>query len=100
MGLSYQQLGSLLIPIVVEKLPNVLKLHLGRKKKKKNWDIELVLQCFNFDIIARENYQYLSQTVGKVNLKVQICFTQDSKPENKSIVYFAKRITITVISVK
>ena len=52
LDLNYQQFSSLLIPISVGKLPNVLKLYLGRNLGRENWDIDLFSQCFNDEIIA------------------------------------------------
>ena len=51
--------GPFLIPIVLEKLPNVIRLQISRKLGKENWDMQAFIQCINEEISARENIQYL-----------------------------------------
>ena len=61
LGINYEQFGSLLIPIILEKLPNVMKLQVSRKFGSGTWNIELFLASINEEIIARENFEYLKQ---------------------------------------
>ena len=58
-GISAEHFGPLLIPILLEKLPNVIRLQITRKLGKTNWDIEQFMLCINEEISARENFQYL-----------------------------------------
>ena len=48
-----EQVGPLLIPIVIEKLPNVIRLQISRKLGKENWSIDDFLICINTEITAR-----------------------------------------------
>ena len=58
-GISAEHFGPLLILILLEKLPNVIRLQISRKLGKTNWDIEQFMLCINEEISARENFQYL-----------------------------------------
>ena len=49
------QVGPLLIPIVLKKLPNVIRLQISRRLGKESWNIEEFMDCINTEIIAREN---------------------------------------------
>ena len=49
------------MPIILEKLPNKIKLQIGRKSGKKNWNIEQFLSAISQQITARENFEYLKQ---------------------------------------
>ena len=48
------QVGPLLIPIVLKKLPNVIRLQISRRLGKESWNIEEFMDCINTEIIARE----------------------------------------------
>ena len=61
LGVSYEQFGSLLIPIILEKLPNMIKLKISRKLGGGNWNVQDFLACINEEILARENYEYLKR---------------------------------------
>ena len=47
LGVSYEQFGSLLIPIILEKLPNMIKLQISRKLGSGNWNVQDFLACIN-----------------------------------------------------
>ena len=62
LGVSYEQFGSLLlIPIILEKPPNMIKLQISRKLGSGNWNVQDFLICINEEILARENYEYLKR---------------------------------------
>ena len=58
-GIEKETLGPMLIPIVLEKLPNVVRLHLSRTLGSNTWDITEFLKAINDEILARENFDYL-----------------------------------------
>ena len=60
------------MPIILEKLPNTIKLQISRKLGKENWNIEQFLSAINQEITARENLEYLKQN------------SFDSKEESKN----------------
>ena len=60
-GIPSDHFGPLLIPIVLEKLPNVIRLQISRKLGKDNWNINKFLECISEEISARESYQFLKE---------------------------------------
>ena len=58
-GIHEDKVGPLLIPIVLKKLPNVIRLQISRRLGKENWNIKEFMDCINTEIIARGNYEYL-----------------------------------------
>ena len=61
LGINYQHFGPLLIPIILERLPNTIKLQISRKLGKTNWNIEQFLLFIHEKISARVNFEYLKQ---------------------------------------
>ena len=64
-GIQQEHFGSLLIPIILEKIPNVIRLQISRQLGKENWNIDEFLQCINREITARESYEFLKNEKGK-----------------------------------
>ena len=50
LGLRYEQFGSILIPIILEKLPNMIKLQISRKLGSGNWKVQDFLACISEEI--------------------------------------------------
>ena len=63
-GITAEHFGPLLIPIVLEKLPNVIRLQISRELGKENWDVDAFMKCINNEISAREHFQYLKNQDG------------------------------------
>ena len=63
LGVSYEQFGSLLVPLILEKLSNMIKLQISRKLGSGNWNVQDFLACVNEEILARENYDYLKREI-------------------------------------
>ena len=57
--ISYEHFEPLLMPIILEKLPNTIKLQISRKLGKENWNIEQFLSAINQEITTRESFKYL-----------------------------------------
>ena len=89
LGVSYEQFGSLLIPIILEKLPNMIKLQISRKLESGNWNVQDFLACINEEILARENYEYLKRE----NF-------EDPKPTSTFFSSAKRRTIIILISAK
>ena len=68
---NYEHFGPLLVPVILEKLPNTVKLQISRKLAKENWNIVQFLSAINQEISARGNFEYLKQN------------SSDSKKEKK-----------------
>ena len=58
-GIQQEYFGSLLIPIILEKIPIVIRLQISWQLGKENWNIYEFLQCINREITARESYGFL-----------------------------------------
>ena len=54
LGVSSEQYGSLLIPIIMSKLPNEIRLEIARKSTTEVWKIEQLLETIKGEIEARE----------------------------------------------
>ena len=52
--MSSEQYGSLLIPIVMSKLPNDVRLQIARNTKEEIWKIEDLLETTKIEMEARE----------------------------------------------
>ena len=61
LGINYEHLGPFIVPIILEKSPNKIKLQISRKLGKENWSIEQFLSAINQEITARENSEFLKQ---------------------------------------
>ena len=61
LGVSFEQVGSLLIPIILEKLPNVINLQMNKKLGSGNWNVQYFPECISEEVLAREDYEYLKQ---------------------------------------
>ena len=58
-GIQQEHFGSFLIPIILEKIPNVIRLQISWELEKENWNIDKFLQCVSREITARESYEFL-----------------------------------------
>ena len=54
LGISPDQYGSLLIPIIMAKLPNDIRLEVARKSANGVWKIDELLNTIKFEVEARE----------------------------------------------
>ena len=54
LGVSADQYGSLLIPIVMSKLPEELRLRVAREAKGEVWELDNILQTLKIETEARE----------------------------------------------
>ena len=60
LGINSNDFGPLLIPIILEKLPNVIRLQVSRKLGVGNWKVEEFMGSINEELTARENYDFLT----------------------------------------
>ena len=60
-GINSDYFDPLLIPIILEKLPNVIRLQISRKLGREDWDVNAFLKCICEEISARESYEFLKQ---------------------------------------
>ena len=64
-GIQQEHFGSFLIPIILEKIPYVIRLQISQQLGKGNWNIDEFLQYINREITARESYEFLKNEKGK-----------------------------------
>ena len=54
LGVSVEQYGSLLIPVIMDKLPSDMKLQIARKATGEVWQIEELLKTIRIEVEPRE----------------------------------------------
>ena len=59
LGISTEQYGSLLIPVVMSKLPNEIRLQVARNTTDEIWKIEKLLQTIKKEVEARETSEHV-----------------------------------------
>ena len=80
MGVETETFGSLLIPIIMSKLPSEMRLHVSRQLESNVWDIKKLLGILQTEIDARET----SENVKITEQKKQTSFTPKSFPGTAS----------------
>ena len=58
-GIPQENYGPLLIPIVLEKLPDDIKLEVSRKSGTKRWKTDEFLEILEERIVARESCSFM-----------------------------------------
>ena len=66
-GVIPEHFGALLIPIVLEKLPNIVRLQISRKLGTDKWCIKDFMASTNDEVSARENFEYLKNNESLEN---------------------------------
>ena len=64
LGISTEQYGSLLIPVVMSKLPNEIRLEVARNSTEEIWKIEDLLQTIKKEVEARETSEHAKTSEG------------------------------------
>lgn len=64
LGIEGKDYGSLLNPIIMERLPHEIKLTVSRNLKQEVWDINKLLELINDELKARENCIVPNPTVN------------------------------------
>jgi hypothetical protein len=99
LGVSSEQYGSMLIPIIMSKLPTEIRLEIARKSTGDVWKIEELLDTIKTEIEAREVSEGCSQVNNRVkNLShptpleypLQVHLRLKTKLVNISNVFIAK----------
>ena len=98
MGINSDHFGPFLIPIVLEKLPNVIHLQIRCKLGKNNWNIEEFFVAINAEITAREKSKKLKHDENNDGNKLNFQHVLASGI-NKKKCYFVKVKHTTVIDV-
>ena len=61
MGLNPSHYDPLLIPVILERLPDAIKLLTTRKLGKNNWKISEFVECIKEEVDARENCEFSNE---------------------------------------
>ena len=59
MGLNLSNYRPLLIPVILERLPDSIKMIVTRKLGKNNWHISDFINCIKEEVDARENCGFI-----------------------------------------
>ena len=99
-GIHQEQVGPLFMPIILEKLPNVIRLQISRKSGKEIWYIANFLIGINTEITARESYEFMKHdihegTSNKSSFSRSALFA-NSNPKNS---FFAKASIIATTGI-
>ena len=65
LGVVTKNLGSMLVTILMEKIPDELRLIITRKFDTDSWCIEKVLEAFKAELLAREKCHFKSNDDGE-----------------------------------
>ena len=89
LGVSADQYGNLLIPVIMEKLPSDIRLHIARKATGEVWKIDELLEAIEKEVAARESSELKSHVNKPSSAKFRqkqdhstanSLFTSDYKP--------------------
>ena len=69
LGLNERNYGAMLVPVVMSKLPQEVKLVITRQFGKNSWDIKLVLGALRAELEAREKV-YLTDVVESDDISI------------------------------
>ena len=59
LGIKAESYGSLLIPVVMEKIPEEFRLVISRKMKSDTWDVNELIEAFKEELEAREKSRFV-----------------------------------------
>ena len=64
-GLNPSYYGPLVIPVILERLPDAIELLITRKLGKNNWNILELVDCIKEEVDARENYKFSNEELDE-----------------------------------
>ena len=65
LGIDKDAYGTLLLPLLLEKIPMDLRLIISRKIDTSEWDLDTLLQSFDNEIEARERCEVMTPKAPK-----------------------------------
>ena len=99
MGLNPSHYGPLLIPVILERLPDAIKLLITRKLGKNNWKILELVEFIKEEVDAQENCEFSDEKLdGECFRKTTHSLVGIQKPSRR-IACFVEKV-ITAINVK
>ena len=93
-GVKSQEYGPLLIPIIVEKLPEEIKLEISRKLGRNNWMVDEFLKILKDEIVARESCSFMKYQEKNGGGKENATYTKrQEREENDNRPFSAEALT-------
>ena len=89
LGTSSESYGRLLIPVIVNKLPDELQLVISRKLEKGKWDVEQFMKEFKTELEARERCCMINNSHSTVK-KDGASWNKGKLPYTSSTLYAGK----------
>ena len=91
MGLNPSHYGPLLIPVILERLPDAIKLLLTSKLGKNNWKILELVECIKEEVDARENCEFSNEKLDEEYCrKTTHSLVVIQKPSRRNCVFCGK----------
>ena len=91
MGLNPSHYGPLLIPAILERLPDAVKLLTTRKLGKSDWKILELVECIKEEVDARENYKFSNEKLDEEYCrKTTHSLVVIQKPSRRNFVFCGK----------
>ena len=91
MGLNPSHYGPLLIPVILERLPDTIKLLITRKLGKNDWKILELVECIKEEVDARENCKFSNEKFDEEYCrKTAHLFVGIQKPSRRNCVFCGK----------
>ena len=66
LGIKSEMYGSLLIPVIMDKIPDEFRLIVSRKMKSDTWDINELMAAFIEEVEAREKSKFVGGNINVV----------------------------------
>ena len=83
--------GPLLIPVILERLPDAIKLLITRKLGKNNWKILELVECIKEEVDARENCEFSNEKLDEEYCrKTTHSLVVIQKPSRRNCVFCGK----------
>ena len=91
MGLNPSHYDPLLIPVILERLPDAIKLLITRKLGKNNWKILELVECIKEEVDTRENCEFSNEKLnGEYFRKTIHSLVGTQKPSRRNCVFCGK----------
>lgn len=67
LGIDLKQYGSLLIPVVMSKLPGDIRLRIARENRGEVWEMDKLMETIQLEVEAREASEATKVSMGRVS---------------------------------
>ena len=77
LGIKPDQYGCLLVPVIMSKVPDDIRLIILRQFSSENWTFEVLLKCFKQELEAREQCLAVSKSSSSRRERKEVDFTEN-----------------------